>query len=301
MKETQLTAQTTENIPQTKRIFKIIDDLLSEGLVQFGEDGIQLVAADPAMVALVNLELGPGFFSEEYNVELQGSAGVNMHGFYKAIRKANKGEELTLEYGVRDTTQTTWGMKSRAGKDLEESKGFEVNVETEEGFWTKKGLPTLNIKEEDTPTIGDLKWENKIKISGTEMKRALDLFKSQADIVKIDVTEEGLFMEAQVDGGDNEGTFESGFQNDSVEMVQDAVESSTLLSMDYLNKLLGHRMDRMAKKITIHQAKEIGEEQDREEVETTGDTIGDFPVKLSVEGEDFLFEVILAPRIEERE
>ena len=298
MKESQFTARTTENIPQTKRIFKTIEDLLSEGFLQMEEDGLQLVAADPAMVALVNLELAPNYFSEEYNVYTEERAGVNLQGFHKAVRKANKDEELTIEYGVRDTSQTTWGMNARAGGDLEESTGFEVQVETEDGFWTKKGLPTLNLNEDEIPSIGDLKWENKIKITGTKMKRVIELFNSQADAVKIDVTEEGLYMEAQTDKSDKEGTFESGFENDSVEFEEEPVQSSTLLSMDYISKLLGQRMERMAEKITIHQAKQVDEDSE-EEGTKHGDGIGDFPVKFSVEGEHFLFEIILAPRVED--
>jgi len=295
MKESQFTARTTENIPQTKRIFKTVEDLLSEGLIQYNEDGLQLLAADPAMVALVNLELSPGYFSEEFNVEKEGNAGVNMHGLYHAVRKANKDEELTIEYGTRDTSQTTWGMNSRAGKDLEDSKGFEVQVEIEEGFWTKKGLPYLNISEKDTPTIGELEWDNKIEVTGTDMKRVLDLFKAQADSVKVDVTEEGLFMEAQTGSRDNEGSFESGFQNDSVNFEEEPVESSTHLSLDYLEKLFGNRMERMAEKVTIYQ----GDASDPED-EVYGDGgHGGFPVKFQVEGEDFLFEAIIAPRIEE--
>lgn len=288
MKESQLTARTTENIPQTKRIFKTVEDLLSEGIFQIEEDGVRLLAADPAMVALIDLKLEPGYFSEEYNVEEEEKAGVNLHGFYKAIRKANKGEELTIEYGNRDINQTTWGMESIVSSDLEESKGFNVEVHSDDGFWTKKSLPYLNLREDDVPTVGQLDWENKVEIKGDNVKKALNLFKSSADSVVIAVTEDGFYMEALTDQDSDQGTFESGFEQESVNFLEGPVESSTMLSMDYLEKLFGGRMEKMADKVTIHQASDSAD-----------NNAGGYPVKFSVEGEDFKFETIIAPRIED--
>lgn len=288
MKEPQFTARTTENIPQTKRIFKTVEDLLSEGILQIEEDGLRLLAADPAMVALVDFKLEPGYFSQTYNVEEEQKAGVNLQGFYKAIRKANKDDELTIQYGTRNTNQTTWGMESVVSSNLEESKGFNVEVQSEDGFWTKKSLPYLNLNEDDIPTVGQLKWKNKVEIKGDKVKKALNLFKDSADALVVAITEDGFYMEANTDKDSNQGTFESGFEQESVKFVKDPVESSTRLSIDYLKKLFGGRMDKMADKITIHQANASADEND-----------GGFPVKFGVEGENFKYETIIAPRIED--
>lgn len=293
MKNANFTARTTENIPQTKRIFKTVESFLTEAIIQIDKDGLNLVASDPAMVALINLELEPEYFSEEYSVDEPVKPGANVHSFYEAIRKANKGEELKVEYGTRDNNQTTWGMESAVVSDVEESNGFEVQVSTDDGFWTKKGLPTLNLNEDDVPNVGDLQWENEVKITGKKMKRALNLFKSDADAIKLSSHENGFYIEAKTG---REETFESGFEDENVEFKGEPVEASTEISLDYASKLFGQRLEHMADKVTVFQA-----QSSEDEGSSFGgnDANGDYPVKFKVEGEDFKLEVIIAPRIDD--
>lgn len=69
-----------EEVGLLKDSMKTISDLISEGLFQLKDDGIHLIAADPAMVGLVDFKLEEETF-ENYELDEETKVGLNLENF----------------------------------------------------------------------------------------------------------------------------------------------------------------------------------------------------------------------------
>jgi len=79
-----------------KDSISIISDLVSEGTFKITPDAIQLIAMDPANVAMVIFKLLSSSF-EEYNVKEDVSLSINLNDFKQVLRRAKANDAVTLE------------------------------------------------------------------------------------------------------------------------------------------------------------------------------------------------------------
>jgi proliferating cell nuclear antigen len=74
----------------------IISDLVNETRIKVSSDGLELVAMDPANVAMVVFKLLSSSFSE-YKVDKETEIAINLNNFKQILRRANPTDMLTLE------------------------------------------------------------------------------------------------------------------------------------------------------------------------------------------------------------
>ena len=79
-----------------KESISIISELVNEAKLKVSRDGIELVAMDPANVAMVIFRLLPTAFTE-YDVETPADMAINLSNFRQILRRANPSDMLTLE------------------------------------------------------------------------------------------------------------------------------------------------------------------------------------------------------------
>ena len=79
-----------------KESISIISELVNEAKLKVSRDGIELVAMDPANVAMVIFRLLPTAFTE-YDVETPADMAINLSNFRQILRRANQSDMLTLE------------------------------------------------------------------------------------------------------------------------------------------------------------------------------------------------------------
>ena len=82
-----------------KDSISIIADLVNEARFKFNRDGIEVVAMDPANVAMVSFKLLSSGFTE-YDIEKDIEAGINLQNFKQILRRASPSDVLTLELGT---------------------------------------------------------------------------------------------------------------------------------------------------------------------------------------------------------
>ncbi len=74
----------------------VISELVSEGRFSITKNGVELVAMDPANVAMIIFKLLPSCFSE-YNVDDPQVVGLNLSNLKQVLRRAGLGDSLSLE------------------------------------------------------------------------------------------------------------------------------------------------------------------------------------------------------------
>ncbi len=79
-----------------KESISIISELVNEAKLHISKDGIELIAMDPANVAMVVFKLLPTAFTE-YDVDKPADISINLANFKQILRRANPNDMLTVE------------------------------------------------------------------------------------------------------------------------------------------------------------------------------------------------------------
>ena len=108
-----------------KESIVIASDLLQEVNLKVKPDSIELVAMDPANVAMVVLRLFNSVFTE-YNVEQEMTLGLNLSNLKQIVKRAGPSDILTLEFEENMLKLRLLGKTDRTFKmpiiDLEEKE-----------------------------------------------------------------------------------------------------------------------------------------------------------------------------------
>jgi len=79
-----------------KESISIISELVNESRIKVNKDGLELVAMDPANVAMIVFKLFSSGFTE-YKVDEPVDIAINLANFKQILRRANPNDMLTLE------------------------------------------------------------------------------------------------------------------------------------------------------------------------------------------------------------
>jgi len=203
-----------EEVGLLKDSMKTISDLISEGLFQLKDDGIHLIAADPAMVGLVDFKLEEGVF-EDYELDEETKVGLNLENFYSILRRANSDDTITLELD-------------------EDNSQFKIIME---GMSTRNfSLPILNLSEDDIPSTDQLDFTVEAELETSVFEGAIkdamvvsDSVTISSDSRKINIVSKGDQSNVNFEiSGDSDGVIEL-----------DGDEAKSMFSLDYLNKMIG--------------------------------------------------------------
>lgn len=267
MENTTISTTTTGNVSKLKQLLRAASDMVNEGIFQVEEDGLHMLAADPAMVGLIDLKIKDEYF-DTYEVEEGQKIGINLKELYNFVKTVNNEETLGIKYGEGER-QNYW----------------ELSNDTGEGLVMKKGLTELNLSEDDIPSISQLSYINEFQMEADQLKRVITLLKKQADGVRWVSHEDGLTMKAPTGDKDHEQFDVEWSKGDQVLYGDEGFEKEnrSMFSLDYLEtQFTGRRIANLTDKVTFWM----------------GD---DFPLKFGFENENFSYHVVLAPRIEEEE
>lgn len=203
-----------EEVSLIKDSMKTISDLISEGLFQLTEDGVKLIAADPAMVALVDFKMEEEVF-EEYELDEETKVGLNLENFYSILRRANSDDTITLSV-------------------QEEGSKFEIKMEN--SSTRNFSLPILNLSEDDIPSTDNLDFNVTAELETTVLENAIKDALVVGDSVTISSNGSNLQIAAEGDQSNVDFTIEEGSEGI---MDIEGTEASSMFSLDYLNSMVG--------------------------------------------------------------
>lgn len=203
-----------EDVGLIQDSMKTISDLISEGLFQLKEDGIHLIAADPAMVALVDFKIEEDVF-ENYDLEEEDKVGLNLENFYSILRRANSDDTLTFE--VRE----------------DESKFY---ITMENSSTREFSLPILNLSEDDIPSTDQLDFNVTANLETTVLESAIKDALVVGDSVT--VSSDGSSLTIESEGDQSNVSFN--IQEGSEGLIDiEGSDASSMFSLDYLNSITG--------------------------------------------------------------
>ncbi len=208
---------------------KTVSDLISEGLFQLTEDGVKLIAADPAMVALVDFKIEKDVF-ENYELDEENKVGLNLENFYSILRRANSDDTITFQ--VKE----------------DESKFY---ITMENSSTRNFSLPILNLSEDDIPSTDQLDFSVTAELETSVLENAIKDAMVVGDSVTISADDSQIKIASEGDQSNVDFTI-SGDSPGVMEL--EGEEAKSMFSLDYLNSMTG------AKKLSSNVELKLGED-----------------------------------------
>ena len=193
-----------------KESISIISDLVTEATFKINKNAIELVAMDPANVAMVIFKLLNSAFSE-YDVKEDVELAINLSNFKQILKRAGNSDMLTLE--------------------LKESKLVVIL----KGKNTRRfSLPIIEV-EESNQKIPDLKFPLVIDMPCSNLSDSIEDASIVADSLAFVVEEKNFSIEAE--GDMNKADIQIG--DDDTKVTADSDDKHRAkYSIDYLKKMV---------------------------------------------------------------
>jgi proliferating cell nuclear antigen len=202
------------SINDTKLLRDSIDciaQLIDEGLFKLGPDGIELVATDRAMVAVVELKLSRSAF-DSYNCDSESKISLNLLNFLTVLRRAGPGDRLELKLAENRLDVILTGHSRRSF-----------------------AIPLLEPSSEEIPPISQLDFPAAAELKAGIVVQGIEDADIIADSVSIELSEAGFGMSAAGDSSRTELELKSGSEALLSLAVKGVVKSR--YPLDYLKKM----------------------------------------------------------------
>jgi len=191
-----------------------ISELIDEGLFKIKQDGIRLLAADRAVVAVVDFKFGSENF-KEYNYQQDANMGLNLQSLLQVLRRAKSSDVLAMK--------------------LEESR----LILALKGAGTRKfTLPLLELHEEVPPGIEKLSFPAKVEIMSEVLADGIKDASLVADSVVFEISADRFIMRAE--GSASSVELELPKDSDAVKLIT-TKEARARYSIEYLEKMIKAR------------------------------------------------------------
>jgi len=209
-----------------------IGEIIDEGVFNAGKDGLRFVAADRAMVAVVDFQLMPAAF-EKYEVAAEGGKeqklGLNITNLLSVLKRAGSGDKISMEL-----------------------TGAKMQVMIEGASKRRFVVPLLDLGEEEIPPVDQLEFKSKAQIRSDVLLNGINDAEIIADSIIFETTPTKFLMLAEGDVSRAELELEKG--NDALIELNVQGATRARYALDYLKKIV------KAAKITDSVTIEYGED-----------------------------------------
>jgi proliferating cell nuclear antigen len=152
-----------------------IGELIDEGIFKLGKDGISFIAADRAMVAVVDFKISSTAF-EKYELDAEQSIGLNVTNFLSVLKRCGSGDKLSLS--------------------LQDNK---LEVLIENSSKRRFVVPLLDLSKEEVPPIDQLEFTAKAIIKPDVIQSGIEDAEIIADAVLFETSGNKFIMKAEGD------------------------------------------------------------------------------------------------------
>lgn len=252
-------ARTTDAV-DLKRIVRTLAATATEAPVRFDRDGVHVLTADAAMVAMIDLDLTPELF-DRFNPPADGvTVNVNLDELKDAVCEARKGDRVTITV-----------ENARVEREMQTVVSVRI---WSDGITTEYQLTSVDA-ELETPETDDLEFSAEATVSVEKFADAVKRMDKDSG-VEVRLSEEEL----ELSGGSGVSVeFPANSDYLHGPCVDDGTGSvASLYSVEYLENL--RKLKNTATWFKVRFAT-------------------DFPLKVSATDDRFKLSYILAPRIEE--
>ncbi len=210
-----------EDVALLRDSIATISELIEEAKFKIKKDGIELLAADRAVVAVVDFKFSAKNF-KEYDLKSDATIGINLNNFLQILKRAKSSEILRLELSDDSFSLIFEGRSKR-----------------------KFTLPLIEIREEVPTGIEKLSFPSKVEISSGVLSDGIDDADLVSDSIVMEVEKDKFMLKAHGDSTSAELELKAG--EDCKIETKEPVRAR--YSIDYLKKML--KAKKLSERVTI--------------------------------------------------
>lgn len=200
-----------------------IAELIDEGLFKISKDGISLIAADRAMVAVVDFHISSSAF-ESYELGKERTIGLNIGHLLSVLKRASGEDKISLNL-LDNKLEIVMRNSSR--------RRFTV--------------PLLELTQEEVPPVEQLEFTAKAEVKPEVLQSGIEDAEIIADSVLFETTPTKFSMRAEGDISKAELELEKG--DEALIGIKTDGEVRARYPLDYLKKMI--KAARIADSISI--------------------------------------------------
>lgn len=204
----------TKNSKLLRDSVDTISQLIDDGLFKLKKTGIELLAADRAMVSFVDFKLKASAF-DEYECDKDRNIGLNLLNFLTILKRIDADDKLTL--------------------NLDETEN-KLEVILEGKSVRKFAIPLIEISKEDVPQVDQLEFTASAEVRADILEQGINDADIIADSVIIELSPEKLRMFSEGNSSKSELKI---FKGTDVLLDLNSKETvSSRYSLDYMKKMI---------------------------------------------------------------
>lgn len=200
-----------EDISLIRDSMATISELIDETEVYITYDGLKMIAADRAVVTVIDFTLSRAAFSE-YTFEKEEKIGLNLNSLMQVLRRAKDGERLSLS--------------------IDQNK---LNIVVEGESKRKFVLPIISIAREEAPPLDKLKFTAQFSVNSDILSNGVDDAELVADSIVFTVRKDMISLKSESDSSSAHMELLSGSQLKILEMNEPI---RGRYSIDYMKKIM---------------------------------------------------------------
>lgn len=202
-----------------------IAEIIDEGIFKITKKGMSFIAADRAMVAVVDFFIAASAF-EKYQLDVEQNMGVNIMTFLSVIKRAGTNDKITLDL-----------------------QGAKLNVLIEGASKRRFVVPLLNLSDEEIPPVDQLTFKTKVQMNSDVLKSGISDAEIIGDSVILQTTPTMFGMIAEGDVSKAELELEKG--NAALLKIQAVTSVKSRYSLEYLKKMV--KATKLSDSVTVEQ------------------------------------------------
>lgn len=202
----------TSDVSLFKDSIATIAELIDEGIFKITKNGIGLIAADRAMVAVVDFNIQASAF-EKYEIDDDQNIGLNITNLNTVMKRASANDKLTL--------------------NLKDAK---LEIVLENSSRRRFVVPVLDLSQEEVPPIDQLEFTSAIELKPEVLQSGIDDAEVVADSVLFEVGGNRFGMRGEGDISKTELELEKG--NEALINIKTDGEVKSRYPLEYLKKMI---------------------------------------------------------------
>lgn len=191
-----------------------VSQIIDDGLLKLTEDGIEMLAADRAIVSVIDFKLKSTAFNE-YVCEEEKEIGINLLTLLTFLKRTSPSDKLTLELNEKENR-------------------LEMILEGESN--RKFAIPLIEVSRREMPEIEKLEFTASAELRSNILEQGINDADLIADSVIFDMSEDELKMLAKGNGSKTELVLEKG--NDALLDLKAKEKVNSRYSLEYLKKMV---------------------------------------------------------------
>lgn len=203
---------TLSNVSLLTDSISSIAELIDEGIFKITKDSISMIAADRAMVAVVDFQILATAF-EKFDVDQDHSIGMNIGNLLSVLKRASAEDKVTF--------------------NLQDAK---LEIVLENASRRKFVIPLLDLSQEEVPPIEQLEFTGRAEVKPEILQSGIADAEVVADSVLFEAARDRFGMKAEGDISSAQLELEKG--NQSLIEIKTDGDIKARYPLDYLKKMI---------------------------------------------------------------